>query len=419
VAPHQEYSGRVAEARSRRRHRFPTTAEARKPPDDRLFTAAFIALGVADLAYFTAMGVAIFALPLYVTGPVGGDEIGAGFAFGVFAVSALVLRPFAGRFADVYGRLPLLLGGAVLAAVSLALIALVEDLVAIIALRLLAGVAEAAFFVAGFAALADLAPAKRLGEALSYNSLGLYLGIALGPPLGEVLVQTWGFGIAWLGAAALAVLAAALTLLIGETREQTPAGASPDISPRRIIHRPAIPISIGFITSLVAIGGFLAFASLHAVRIGLSQASIALFAYGGVVVVCRIAFARVPDRLPSLPLGAAALAAIGIGLGLVAAWPTPIGLLLGVVVMAVGVSFSTPAFFTAIFSTATPSQRGAASGTASAAIDLGLGLGPIALGLLAGALGIPWAFGAGAAIAFAGGLWTLLLSRRDRARASG
>ncbi|RXZ70730.1 MFS transporter [Agromyces albus] len=388
----------------------------RPPPTEPLFTRQFIALGVSDLAYFTAVGVAIFALPLYVTGPVGGDEIGAGFAFGVFAVSALVLRPFAGRITDVYGRLPLLLGGTLLAAVSLALTALTEDLFVIIALRLLAGVAEAAFFVAGFAALADLAPANRLGEALSYNSLGLYLGIAFGPPVGEVLVQTWGFCIAWLGAAALALLAAALTLLIGETREDTSADPSPDLSPRRFIHRPSIPISIGFITSLIAIGGFLTFASLYAVRIGLSQASLALFVYGGVVVVCRIVFARVPDRLPSLPLGAAALGVIGAGLGLVAIWQTPVGLLVGVVIMAVGVSFSTPAFFSAIFSTATRSQRGAASGTASAAIDLGLGLGPIALGLIAGPFGIPWAFGVGAAIAVAGGIWTLLLQRRTRQR---
>lgn len=383
---------------------------ARRPSPERLFTPQFIALGVADLAYFTAVGVAIFALPLYVTGPVGGDEIGAGLAFGVFAVSALVLRPFAGRLADVHGRLPLLLGGAVLAAVSLALIALVDDLVAIVALRLLAGVAEAAFFVAGFAALADLAPPKRLGEALSYNSLGLYLGIALGPPLGEILVRNWGYGPAWLGAAGLAVLAAGLSLVIGETREEAPS----DTSPSRIIHRPAIPISIGFIASLAAIGGFLAFASLYATRVGLSPTSMALLVYGGVVVVCRVAFARVPDRLPSLPLGAASLGVIGAGLALVALWQSPVGLLIGVAVMAIGVTFSTPAFFAAIFSTATPSQRGAASGTASAAIDLGLGLGPIALGFLAGPFGITWAFGAAAAIAFAGGVWTLMLSRRTR-----
>ena len=52
----------------------------------------------------------------------------------------------------------------------------------LIALRLVLGVAEAFFFVAAFeAAPADLAPPGRAGEVLSFNSLALYLGIALGP----------------------------------------------------------------------------------------------------------------------------------------------------------------------------------------------------------------------------------------------
>jgi predicted MFS family arabinose efflux permease len=385
----------------------------RRPAADRLFTPAFIALGVAELCYFTAAGVAIFALPLYVTGPIGGDEAAAGLAFGAFALSALVLRPIAGRLADLHGRRPLLIGGALLAAASLALLALAENFVVIVALRLLAGVAEAAFFVAGFAALADLAPPARLGEALSYNSLGLYLGIALGPPLGEVLVQTFGFGLAWGGAAALAVAAAGLSLLVGETRS----GAPPDEGQRHFIHRPALAITLGFLASLVAMGGFLAFASLYAVRVGIANASIALLVYGGVVVVCRVAFARVPDRLPPLALGGAALGTIAVGLALAALWPSPAGLLLGAALTAVGVAFSTPAFFSAIFATASPSQRGVASGTASAAIDLGLGIGPILLGLVAGPFGIGWAFGVGAAVAGAGALWTLMLRRRTRVAA--
>lgn len=376
-----------------------------------LFTPAFIALGIAELSYFCAVGVSIFALPLYVTGPVGGDEASAGLAFGVFAVSALVLRPVAGRLADVSGRLPLLIGGALIAAVSLALLAVAQHLVAVIALRLLAGVAEAAFFVAGFAALADLAPAARMGEALSYNSLGLYLGLALGPLLGQLLVGIWGFAGAWIGGAVLALLAAALSLLVGETRR----GGPPEPADRRLIHRPAIPIALGFLTSLVAMGGFLAFASLHATRVGMQAPSLALFAYGATVVVCRIAFARVPDRVPSLPLGASALCGIALGLVVVALWPSTTGLLVGAVILAVGVSFSTPAFFTAIFATASPAQRGVASGTASAALDLGLGLGPILLGLIAQPLGLAAAFGVGAAVAGVGAVWTLLLYARSHA----
>jgi len=60
---------------------------------ERLLTAAFIRLTLADVAYFTSTGVAIYTLPLWVTGPVGSDKSGAGIAFGVFAVSALILRP--------------------------------------------------------------------------------------------------------------------------------------------------------------------------------------------------------------------------------------------------------------------------------------------------------------------------------------
>lgn len=379
----------------------------------RLLTSAFLLLGIADLAYFTGVGIAVHTLPLYTTGPIGSTEAGAGLAFGAFGVTALICRPFAGRLSDTRGRIPLIIFGAVLAGVGMLLIPYVDSLAAVVAIRLLQGIAEAAFFVASFALLADIAPPERFGEALSYNSLGLYLGLAFGPPLAEVLLEQWGYDQAWYGATALCVLAAVLALAIAEPpREHQEGGHG------RLIHRPGIPASIGFFASLAAVGGFLAFASLHAAEVRMGNTSLALIVYGLVVVVCRVLFAKVPDRLPALPLGAASLAAIGIGLVVLAAWQTPAGLLVGVVIAAVGVTFSTPAFFSAIFATAAPSERGAASGTASAFIDLGLGFGPIALGLVAHAAGIPWAFAAGAAFAFAGAVWTLWLAGQPRSAAA-
>ncbi len=380
---------------------------------DRLFTAPFVRLSLGDLAYFTAAGVAIYALPPYVVGPVGSDTAGAGLAFGAFAVTALLLRPFAGRLSDRVGRRPLLVGGALLAAVIMLLTGLADTLPLVVGLRLLIGVAEAAFFVASFAALADLAPPARMGEALSYNSLGLYLGLTLGPPLGELLVHAFGFTTAWHGAAALLLLAAVLVHSVGETR---PPRSSADEGPTPLIHWRSVPPALGFLTSVVAMGGFLAFASLHAEQVGLARTSVPLAVYGVVVVVCRVAFAKVPDRLPALPLGAVALAAIAAGMALAAASATPVGFLLGAALMGLGVSFSTPAFFSAIFATARPSERGAASGTASACIDLGLGGGSVALGFLAESHGIPWGFGVAAGIALAGSVWTLSLSRRATPR---
>jgi MFS family permease len=264
---------------------------------ERLLTPAFVRLAVADLAYFTATGVSIYALPLYVTGPVGSDKAGAGLAFGAFAVSALVLRPFAGRLSDVHGRRPLLVGGALLCAASFLLTAAVDTLPLVVTLRLVLGVAEAAFFVAGFAALADLAPPSRMGEALSYGSLGLYLGIAVGPPLGELLVRFGGFDAAWYGAAGLTLLAAAIVYGIGETR----ARRSEADGPARLVHRKAIAPGIGFLTSIVAMGGFLTFASLHADAVGLVPRSLPLFVYGTVVVVGRVRSPRSRTGCPLWP----------------------------------------------------------------------------------------------------------------------
>jgi MFS family permease len=135
--------------------------------DQRLLTPAFVLLGIADLAYFTSVGVVIHTLPLYTTGPVGSNEAGAGLAFGAFAITALVCRPFAGRLSDRRGRLPLMVLGAVLAAIGCVLMPVTDSLAEIVVLRLLQGVGEAAFFVAGIALLIDIAPPARMGEALS------------------------------------------------------------------------------------------------------------------------------------------------------------------------------------------------------------------------------------------------------------
>ena len=376
---------------------------------ERLLTPAFVRLTLADVAYFTSTGVAIYTLPLWVTGPVGSDKSGAGLAFGAFAVSALILRPVAGRLADTRGRRPLLVGGALISAVGMLGTAYAGSLGLVVALCLLLGVAEAAFFVASVAALADLAPPSRMGEATSYNSLGLYLGLAFGPPLAELLVRAGGFSVAWYGAATLSVIAALVAAGIRDLRKGAPATAGR----MRLIHWKAVPPALGFFASVVAMGAFFAFGALQANAVGLMPTSTPLFVYGLVVVAGRLSLARYLDRFPALPLGAGALVIIAGGLMIMTFWTTPLGMVLGAAAFALGVTLSTPAFFSAIFATARPSERGAASGTASVFLDLAMGGGPMVLGLAAQAGGIPFAFGAAAAIAVAGGGWILALSRHS------
>ena len=393
----------------------PTAASRVEANGSTLFTPAFVALALAELAYFTAGGMEIPLAPLFAARRLGADEVGVGIAVGALALTALFLRPFAGRMSDRRGRRPLLIGGALLYAAATAGHAVAPDLTVMIGLRLVLGVAEALFFVAGFAALADLAPPGRTGEALSFNSLSLYLGIALGPIIGQALLGAGGFTLAWLGAAALALLAAILATRIPETRQ---AALTDDLPAVPLIHRASIGPGLLLLTGIAAMAGFFAFVALHAEAIGFADWSLVLLEFGLIVVATRVVFAKLPDRVPPYRLGSAALALIGIGIAVVALVPNSVGLLLGSGILALGVAFTSPAFFSAVLARVAPHERGAAMGTMSVFIDLAFGAGPMLFGLVAAAGGIPAAFLAGAALATVGAAGAAVALRRVNSAAA-
>ncbi|MGH3334051.1 MAG: MFS transporter [Nocardioidaceae bacterium] len=373
----------------------------------RLLTPAFVALTLSDLAYFSAAGVLLAVTPLFVVGPLESDKAGVGLAMGAFSVTTLLLRPLAGRWTDRYGRRRLLLAGAVLYAVLVTGHLLVDGVVALVVLRLLLGVAEALYFVAGFAALADLAPPGRAGEALSLNSLALYVGIAVGPLVGQGLLDLGGYTAAWLGAATLSAAAVGLAAKVPETL--TP--QAEDASPTPLVHRAALLPGIGLGVGIACMSGFFAFAVLHARDLGLEAWSVVLLAFGSVVVGCRTVFRSLPDRLPPLPLAAASLFLTGLGLLTIASVDSITGLFLGTGLLAVGTAFITPAVFAAVFGMVDPSERGSAAATVSVFIDLGFGGGPMLLGLVAAGSGIPVAFAVAAAVSVAGALLLLVGAR--------
>ena len=373
--------------------------------DAPLFTSAFIALALSDLAYFTAAGVLILVTPLFAADGLRADPVGVGIAVGSFSITALVLRPWSGRESDRRGRRPLLVMGGLIAAAAILAHTVTTDLATLIVLRLTLGAAEALFFVAGFAMLADLAPRGREGEALSFNSLALYLGIALGPILGEILLGIGGYSLAWIGAAALSLIAGLLALRLPLT------GRNPEAAegPLRLIHTGVLGSSAGLFTGVAAMAGFLAFVAIYARNdLAMAGAGPVLLLFGLVVVGCRIAFAKLPDRVPPFRLASAALALIAVGMAVVGLLPTGGGLYAGAALMALGVAFVTPAFFAAIARGLDPSERGAAFGTVSIFLDLAFGGGPVLLGFIVGAADIPTAFLLGALVPAAGAVATAL-----------
>ena len=382
-----------------------------RPPSiapDRLFTRAFAAVFAAALVFFVSGGIVIPIAPRFATGPLGADALGFGIAMGIFSLASLAVRPLVGWSADRFGRRPLLVGGSLLTVVALLLHLPATGLPLFIAARALLGVGEACFLVAGLAAGGDLAPPRRIGEALSLLSLSIYVGVAVGPVIGETLLGAGGYPAVWVGAAVLAAVAAGLALLAPETR---PLGQRTGSAPRgRLFHPGGVFPGFLMLCGTFGMAGFLTFVPLHAVALGLDGAGSALAVFGTVVIVLRLFGAKIPDRLGPVRLGASALGCTAFGLALIGVLPGQAGLLLGTAVFAAGVALTLPAVMTMAMGRAAAEERGSVVGTTSVFLDLSFGLAPVVLAPLAATAGYPATFIAAGALAAIGAV--VLVARR-------
>ena len=362
----------------------------------RLVTGPFLALAAATLAFFIAGGIVLPAAPQYLERALGASRIEIGVAIASFSIASLVMRPVVGWSTDRFGRRPVLMIGAVLTIAALLLHIVAGRLELFIVARSLFGAAEAFYFVAALAAASDLAPEGRRGEAISFFSLALYLGLAIGPLIGEaVLTATDSYAAVWLAAALISAVALGLTFVIPETVAVREPGT---VRPRGRLYHPA-GLFPGFLILLGIWGmaGYLAFLPLYVDEIGMAGASLPLAVYALVVVGLRIVGARLPDRIGAARLSGTALALSSAGLAFMALVQTPAGLLIGTAIFASGVAFTFPALLSLAVSRVGPDERGTVVGTTSLFLDLSFGLAPVALGAVAHANGYPAAFLVGSA----------------------
>jgi MFS family permease len=113
--------------------------------------------------------------------------IGFSIAFSMLMVGRLIFQVPIGYMSDNYGRKPFILVGLVLMAISTMLLGEVQTIGQLIALRLVQGVAAAGVAAPVFALAADLSSKGGEGRQMSVITMGLGLGIAVGPLLAGVL----------------------------------------------------------------------------------------------------------------------------------------------------------------------------------------------------------------------------------------
>lgn len=377
------------------------------PATERLLTPRFLLVVAVGLAYFMSLGMLLPVVPQFVEDELGGDSVAVGIAVGAFAVGAVLLRPFAGRIGDRWGRRVLIIGGAVTVGIAAGLYHLAPTVAAFVPARVLGGIGEAAFFVGAGTMVTDLAPESRRGEAISYWSVAVYGGLAFGPFLGEaILGKSHNYELVWNVAAALAIGAGLLALATRETISPE-ARAAAKISEEQhgrppLLHRASLAPGFVLFLGLIALAAIVSFVPLYVDDVGLDDSRNVFLVYGVTVLAVRIFGARVPDRIGAQRAGTLACSGVAIGMLLMAAIPNAAGLYAGTFVFALGMSMLYPSMLMLALTGVPDTERGSSVGTVSTFFDLSQGLGAVILGGVVAVSSYRGAFIASAVSAAAG-----------------
>ncbi|MFJ5747117.1 MFS transporter [Peribacillus frigoritolerans] len=136
-----------------------------------------------------------------------------GYLVAVFAVSQLVMSPFAGRWVDRYGRKKIIIIGLFLFGVSELIFGVGTNVSVFYLSRILGGI-SAAFIMPGVTAyVADITSVQERPKAMGYISAAISLGFIIGPGIGGFVAE-YGIRLPFFLAAGIAFIACLSSIFI-------------------------------------------------------------------------------------------------------------------------------------------------------------------------------------------------------------
>jgi MFS transporter, DHA1 family, multidrug resistance protein len=165
--------------------------------------------GIEAVQYF-AYGCMETFLPIYLNEKLEYPAWKIGILFTAQILAAAFTKPVMGRLSDRYGRVPLIVSGLILGAISTSTILLSSNYAVIMILIILFGLGLSTVTASTSALVADLSRAEGRGGAMGILSSIMDIGHSAGPMVAGVLIGAysyrWTFGIVGIGLAVVSIV---------------------------------------------------------------------------------------------------------------------------------------------------------------------------------------------------------------------
>ncbi|MEZ5287142.1 MAG: MFS transporter [Vicinamibacterales bacterium] len=382
---------------------------------DRLFTARFA------LMFGFSFTVFLSAFQLFPTAPfhilaLGGSQSEAGLFLGLLTYASAVSAPVTGAVADRLGKRRLLLVCSSMIAVFSAVYAVLPSYQPMLALVIVHGLFWSGLLTASGAYVTDIVPPARRAEGLSYWGFASIIAVAMAPSIGLWVFDAGGWTALCVEATVLNVIMAVIAWRLppDETRHQA---SRPSLG--TLVEWRVLVLAITLFLYSFSYGGITSFAALHAERQGITPRALYFTAFAAAIIVTRPFISRYADRFGHSRAIVPCLAAIVVGVALLAMATSRSAFIVSALVFGTGFGSAYPIFVAELMQRVEHQRRGATFGALIGAFDTGIGTGSIGLGWISEHYDLPHAFGAAALLAALSIPYYLWASRRFKAAVAG
>ena len=265
---------------------------------EKLWTKDFINITIVSLFIFLAFYILLAALPLYIADKLNAGADQAGLLVTLFLISAIVIRPFAGKWVSIGSQKKILVYSAFAFFIASLLYPFATTLWALYALRIFHGLTFGIITTVKGTISAEVIPGSRRGEGLSYFSLAMGLAMVIGPVIGLNLANIGAYQTAFIFCMVIAAITILLSMMIHvpqTVKVESVAKEKQKFTFNDIVDKKAAPYALVVFILAFAYSGISSFLSLYATEINQVKAK------GYILYFIR----SLNDYLPSIywPLG--------------------------------------------------------------------------------------------------------------------
>ncbi len=393
-------------------------------PDTAAQRPMAITLQVVSIVMFTFIGylnvgIPLAVLPGYVHTELGFGAVTAGLVISVQYLATLLSRPYAGRLIDSLGPKKAVLYGLTgcgLSGVFMLLSSWLQawplaSLLCLLIGRLVLGSAESLVGSGSIGWGIGRVGSQHTAKVISWNGIASYGALAIGAPLGVLLVNAlglWSMGVS-------IILLAALGIRLGWNKQPAPVVHGERLPFMHVLGK-VFPHGMGLALGSIGFGTIATFITLYYTSHSWPNAVLCLSLFGASFIGARLLFGNTINRLGGFKVAIVCLSVESLGLLLLWLAPSPELALAGAALTGFGFSLVFPALGVEAVNLVPASSRGAAVGAYSLFIDLSLGItGPVA-GAVAAGFGFASIFLFAALCALGGLAMTVWLHKQAKAQ---